>query len=209
VGPDGASPRFFDRWSRTYDNAAIQAAFYRPVQDAVVEALRSRPGARILDVGCGTGLLTRRLASEMDATVVGCDYSRGMLEEAIRRGGGAWVQGDAQALPIADEAVDAVVSTESFHWYPDQRLAFAEFRRVLRPGGRAYVALINTRTLTFSLLTRRWSELAGQPLRWPTVGGMRAMARAAGFEVVRQQRIRRPLMRAPLPTVLTVCERPL
>jgi SAM-dependent methyltransferase len=208
-GRRGASRRFFDAWSLTYNNPVVQAATYRPVQDAVIRLLRLQRPRRILDLGCGTGLLTTRLVGELGVPVTGCDYSAGMLERAARRSRGAgWVQGDALALPFADGSVDAVVSTESFHWYPDQDRALGELARVLDGGGRAYLALINPPTPVVSALTARWSRLAGQPLYWPTPARMREMATAAGFEVVEQRPVLRLPVSAVFPTVVTVLALP-
>jgi ubiquinone/menaquinone biosynthesis C-methylase UbiE len=207
-GP-GASRRFFDWWSLTYNNPVIQAVTYRPVQDAVIGRLRGQRPDRILDLGCGTGLLTMRLAEELAVPVVGCDYSGGMLERAARRSRGpAWVQGDAMALPFGSGCVDAVVSTESFHWYPDQQRSLQELHRVLAADGRAYVALVNPPTAVISALTARWSRLAGQPLHWPTPGRMRSMATTAGFRVLEQRPVLRLPVSALFPTVVTVLERP-
>jgi ubiquinone/menaquinone biosynthesis C-methylase UbiE len=231
VPEDGPSRRFFDLWSRVYDNPVVQAATYRPVQDAVVRAVREQAPGRVLDVGCGTGQLTVRIAEELGADAIGCDYSRGMLEQARARSAPGdtarsapgdtarsapgdtarstlpWVQGDATCLPIASSSVDAVVCTESFHWYPDQPAALAELARVLVPGGRLYIALVNPPSLLVSRATARWSRRAGQPFRWPTPLEMRVMVESAGLRVLRQ----RPVLRLPtgplLPPVLTVAER--
>jgi ubiquinone/menaquinone biosynthesis C-methylase UbiE len=205
----GASRRFFDRWSLTYNNPVIQAATYRPVQDAVIRSLRRQRPRRILDLGCGTGLLTTRLVDELGVPVTGCDYSRGMLDKAALRSlVPGWVQGDAMALPFAAGCVDAVVSTESFHWYPDQARSLQELFRVLAPDGRAYLALINPPTPVISAMTARWSRMVGQPLHWPTPRRMRAMAVAAGFRVVEQRPVLRLPVSALFPTVVTVLQRP-
>src|SRR5688572_16393773 len=142
MSPRGPHRLFFDLWSTVYDAPAVQRLTYRPVQDAVVRALCARPPARILDVGCGTGRLARRLAGELPASrVVGCDFSRGMLSQARAKGGPpGWVTGDAERLPFADGAFDAVVSTEAFHWFPEPATALAGFHRVLAPHGRLLVA---------------------------------------------------------------------
>jgi ubiquinone/menaquinone biosynthesis C-methylase UbiE len=208
--PAGPSRWFFDVWSLFYDAPLVQRLTYRPVQDAVVDALRSVRPCRILDVGCGTGLLATRLHRELnDAARVGCDFSHGMLVHA--RGHGepvSWVQGDAQRLPFRDASVDAIVSTEAFHWFPDQQRALAEFFRVLVPGGRLMVALVNTPNDAVRALFRMGSRAIGQPFDWPTRDEMRARFEGAGFLVEAQ----RPVFRIPagllLPPVLTIGRRP-
>src|SRR5262249_15548255 len=156
-------------WSTFYELPIVQRLTYRPVQDAVVSALRAAAPRRVLDVGCGTGLLTARLGRELPgAAIVGCDFSRGMLHHAhAPRARVAWVLGDAQRLPIRDATMDALVSTEAFHWFPDQGRALAEFFRVLVPGGRLLVAVINTPNEAMRTFFRIGSRVVAQPLDWP------------------------------------------
>ncbi len=206
MGDTGGPKRaLFDVWSRFYDLAPVQAAIYHPVHDAVLRQLRRHGARRILDVGCGTGDLTARLRRELRAdAVVGCDFSAGMLEQASARTRAVrWLQGDAARLPFAGERFDAVTSTESFHWFPDPDLALREFHRVLRPGGRALVALVNVRVPATSKLVDAGSRAIGQPAHWPTRAEMADRVRDAGFDVVDQTRIFR-LAGLVLPTVLTV-----
>jgi ubiquinone/menaquinone biosynthesis C-methylase UbiE len=209
VPAPGASRRFFDLWSRVYDVPVVQTLTYRPVQDAVVARVREQRPRRILDVGCGTGLLAARLARDLAVPVTGVDYSAGMLEAASRRHGGvSWLQADATALPLRDEVVDTIVCTESFHWYPDQARALGEFARVLVPGGRAYVALVGPPADVVARAAAAWGRLAGQPFRWRTPDQMRRLADAAGLTVVEQRHVLRIPMTLLLPAVLNVFERP-
>jgi len=206
------SPRrsaFFDIWSRFYDLPPVQLAVYRPVHQTVLRQLRERPSERVLDVGCGTGILTSRLAEELDADLVaGCDFSLGMLRQARERAGGVgWVQGDALRLPVRSATVDAVVSTEAFHWFPDPDAALAEFFRVLTPGGRAVVALVNVRREETSRLMHGSSEALGQPAWWPTRAEMRERFTRAGFADLRQHRVVR-IAGLLIPTVVTVGRKP-
>jgi len=205
----GPSRWLFDAWSGFYDLPLIQRLTYRPVQDAVVAALRELRPRHVLDVGCGTGLLASRLSRELDgATLTGCDFSHGMLVHA--RGHGArvsWVQGDAQRLPFRDASADAIVSTEAFHWFPDQRRALAEFFRVLVPGGRLLVALVNTPNDAVRTVFRVASSVIGQPFDWPTREEMRELLEEAGFEVESQRRVYRIPAGMLLPPVMTVGRR--
>jgi hypothetical protein len=69
--------RLFDLWSNVYDIDWIQQLTYRPVHDAVLDAIRQHPRSAILDLGCGTGLLTRRLREVLRETrVVGFGETR-------------------------------------------------------------------------------------------------------------------------------------
>lgn len=207
----GPSRGFFDAWSRVYDFPLVQRATYRPVHDAVLRELAAEPCARVLDVGCGTGRLAARLVEAPSVLmVVGLDFSAGMLEQARARLGSApaaaLVRGDATRLPFADAAFDAAVSTEAFHWFPDQDAALAEIRRVLRPGGRLLLALVSP---PFELIADAFEvgmRMVGQPLWWTTPSRLAAQVTRAGFRVESQRRV----FRIPgflLPPALTVARR--
>ena len=199
---------FFDAWSGFYDLAPVQRAIYRPVQQAVLDVLRGRAPSAVLDVGCGTGILTARLPGVLPASLVcGCDFSVGMLQQAARRSGGragaVWVQGDALRLPVRSRSVAAVVSTEAFHWFPDPDVALAEFHRVLAPGGVLVLGLVNLRTRAGARFFDAGSRAAGQPAHWPTRRELLDRLGHAGFAIDDQRRVLRPLGVA-LPTVVTV-----
>lgn len=207
---EGPRPWFFDLWSTVYDLSWVQTLAYRPVHDAIVMALSGRPPRNVLDVGCGTGLLTARIASfNSGARVVGCDFSLGMLRHAAgRHTPVSWVQGNALRLPFQDHGFDTVVSTEAFHWFPDQRIALGEMFRVLEPGGRLLIAGINPPFELLSLAFRYGSRFTGEPFNWPTRRRMRRWLEGVGFRVT----VQRGVFRWPgwpwLPAVLSVAERP-
>lgn len=211
AGPARARPQrwFFDLWSEFYDLPLVQRAVYRPEQDAVLAVLRTLSCRTVLDLGCGTGQLAHRIRRELPATrVAGCDFSPGMLARAAARNpGGAWVRGDALSLPFRSASLDAVVSTEAFHWFPNQCAALAEVARTLRPGGRFLVTIVTPPLAVVSHLAAAGSRLLGQPFHWPTARALRDALTAAGFEVEHQ----RYLLRFPgallLPPTLTVAQR--
>jgi SAM-dependent methyltransferase len=206
MAPEAPKPFLFDVWSLFYDLPWVQRAVYRPPHDAVIAELRTSGARRVLDVGCGTGLLASRLRRELPGTeVVGCDFSPGMLRHArARTPAAAWVQGDAGCLPFPRAAFDALVSTEAFHWFPDQRSALAEFRRVLRPGGHLLLALVNPRFAVTGRLMRVVSRVAGEPFYWPTAREIRAQMERSDFRVERQVRLFRLPGGMLFPPVLTV-----
>jgi ubiquinone/menaquinone biosynthesis C-methylase UbiE len=115
----------------------------------------------------------------------------------------AWTQCDAQRLAFRDASFDAIVSTEAFHWFPDQKRALSEFYRVLAPQGRLHVAVINTPFAAASEFLSAGSRLLGEPLYWPTRQHMRRMVEMAGFRVEAQRRIYRIPAGLALPPILT------
>lgn len=108
--------------------------------DEVLDYLVSnlRPGAKMLDVGCGTGIVTRQLKMR-GLDVVGSDIDEEMVSTAHMHGDAIeYVVAPAEQLPFADDSFDAVTSFSAFHWFANERTV-AEMRRVA-PGGIAFIA---------------------------------------------------------------------
>ncbi len=110
------------------------AAFVHGLAGGVLEWLDAKAAEHILDLGCGDGQLTLRIAAT-GASVVGVDTSAEMVASARARGVVAEVA-NAEALPFAGRTFDAVFSNAVLHWVRDQDAMMAEVRRVLKPGGR-------------------------------------------------------------------------
>ena len=105
------------------------------VEDAAIAAVAETAPERVVDVGCGTGDLTERLARAAEVPVVALDLSARMAELAAARGLVA-LTGDIEHLPFADESFDAVLANRVLYHLPVLDAGVAELARVLRPGGR-------------------------------------------------------------------------
>ncbi len=154
-------------------------------------AAKGLPGKRLVDVGCGTGLLLEGLASTRpEAELLGIDLVPAMLAVARRRiGDAAWlVRADAAMLPLPGASVDVLTSVSMLHCLPDAEQAVAGFRRVLRPGGRLVVIDWCADALRTRLL-RRLLPLAGhapvRPLRSRDLAGILARQGFVGITVAR------------------------
>jgi trans-aconitate methyltransferase len=122
--------------TQTWDPQAYgkNGAFVHGLAGGVLEWLDPRPGERILDLGCGDGQLSSRIASG-GARVIGFDASPQMAAAARSRG----IQvdeGNAESLPYAPSTFDAVFSNAALHWLREQEAMLAGVHRILKPGGR-------------------------------------------------------------------------
>jgi SAM-dependent methyltransferase len=113
--------------------------FTTSVAAQLVKHARVRPGQRVLDVGCGTGVVAVT-AARHGAGVTGLDLTPALLERARENSRIAgvtieWREGDVESLPFADRAYDVVVSQFGHIFAPRPEVATAEMLRVLRPGG--------------------------------------------------------------------------
>lgn len=139
-----------DEWWRP--RGAFCALHWLAEARATVVPHASRPGAVLLDVACGGGLLAPHVAAK-GYRHVGVDL--GVMSPAVARAHGVTaVRGDALRLPIADGSVDVVVAGEILEHVREPRLLVAEAARVLRPGGTFVCdSLADTRLCKFLMIT--------------------------------------------------------
>lgn len=140
----------------------------------VADAAGIRPGHRVLDVACGTGVLARAAASRAGpgGAVTGLDLDPGMLAVARRLSPTLrWQQGAAETLPFSDQSFEAVVSQFGLMFASDPAVALREMMRVLVPGGRLAVAV--------------WASLADTPACAAEVTLVDRLAGAAAADVLR------------------------
>lgn len=142
-------------WDRAVEHyEASWSAQLAPAQERLIAMAALQPGERVLDVACGTGLVTFRAASLVGPSgrVVATDISQKMVDhtarEAEKRGQShvEAVRMGAEALDFPDASFDAVLCALGLMYVPDAALALREMRRVLAPGGRAVAAVWGARS---------------------------------------------------------------
>lgn len=182
---------------------AQNARFVSDLGANVLELLAPESGERILDVGCGDGALTRKIAAA-GADVVGVDTSADFVETAKAAGIDARLM-SGEALTF-DGEFDAVFSNAALHWMRDARAVTAGVYRALKPGGRfvaefgghGNVAAIVTGLMALADRYGIDDKLAN-PWFFPTVSEYTELLQGTGFHVDTAALIPRP---TPLPTGL-------
>lgn len=183
-----------------------------PVAADLIEAARPEPGESVLDVACGTGVVTR-LAAEMvgsRGSVTGLDVNPGMLAVARAETPSEmsvdWHEATAEAMPFADETFDVVLCQMSLQFIPDKAAALGEMRRVLKPGGRVYVTVPGPKPEVFRIMGEGFTrhldpDAAGfvdLVFSMHDAGAIERLMRDAGFRQV-EVRTRPKDLRLPAP----------
>lgn len=192
-GWDKAAPHYERFWAR-------QLA---PAQDRLLELAAIAPGERVLDVACGTGLVTFPVARAVGSggTVVATDLSQQMVE-AVRRSAAALAlpqvraeRMDAEDLRLPDASFDVALCGLGLMYAPDPLRAVQEMRRALAPGGRAAAAVWGERSNCgwaeiFPIVDARVaSEVCPMFFHLGTGDALRLTFETAGFSAVRTERI--------------------
>lgn len=181
--------------AEVYESFLVPHLFTPWARDLVARA-QPKPGERVLDVACGTGIVVREVLPVVGSTgrVAGVDFSPAMLAVARTRvPGGApveWYEASAEALPFPDAAFDLVLCQQGLQFFPEKPGAIREFRRVLAPGGR--VALSVWRTLEHNPVHEAMNEVVVRHLGTPTIAAafsgnapeLEALLSGSGFEDV-------------------------
>ncbi|MEY2561140.1 MAG: hypothetical protein QOG51_1555, partial [Verrucomicrobiota bacterium] len=129
----GSIPAAYDRY--------LGPLFFQPYAEDLVARLLVEENASVLELACGTGILTRVLRTRLPSTIelIATDLNEPMFRHAAEKFGEKeavqWLQADACNLPFGDRTFDAVVCQFGIMFVPDKALAAREARRVLKPGG--------------------------------------------------------------------------
>jgi SAM-dependent methyltransferase len=138
-----------ERWQVSTDAAEVYESCFVPAifgawAGPVADAAGIGTGDRVLDVGCGTGVLAREALRRVgqEGQVVGVDLNEGMLAVAARTEPNIeWRRGDAGSLPFEDVSFDVVVSQFALMYFPDRVASLREMWRTLAPGRRLGIAV--------------------------------------------------------------------
>ena len=153
--------------AEVYDEL-FPAALFNEWAPRVVELAELKPGMQVLDIACGTGVLSL-VAAEIvkpDGSVTGLDLNPGMLAVARRKAPHIdWREASAEAIPFEDATFDAIVSQFGLMFFEDKVGALREMVRILRPGGKLAVAVWDSleNVTGYAAVTRLLSRLFGDP----------------------------------------------
>lgn len=202
--------RRVQRYGWNYASDVYEQAWHRqlkPAQERLLELAALEPGDRVLDIACGTGLVSFPAADAVSpgGRLVGTDLSDEMVAQAQRRSAenGAeqveFLRQDAEALEFEDESFNKVLCSLGLMYVPDPRKAVAEMHRVLEPGGTAVAAVWGRRdrcgwASVFPIVDSRVkSEVCPLFFQLGTGGALSAAFEAAGFEDIRSDRFQTEL----------------
>jgi ubiquinone/menaquinone biosynthesis C-methylase UbiE len=174
-----------------------------PAQSAMLDMAAPAPGEMVLDVACGTGLVSFRAAALVgpEGAVIGSDISEGMVEAAKRQAQERGTSNvrferyDAEDLPLGDATFDLVLCALGLMYVPNPGKALREMRRLLKPGGRVAAAVWGERkncgwAEIFPITDARVvSEVCPLFFGLGARNMLAASLEAAGFRDVRQQRL--------------------
>lgn len=190
--------QFVGNVPENYERHLVPSIFAPWAQD-LIEAAALRPGERVLDIACGTGIVARTAARTVGsgATVVGLDLSAPML--AVARAAAEaeglsveWREGSAVTLPLADATFDVSFCQQGLQFFSDRAAALSEAYRILTPGGRLVLSvwrgIENSRgfAVLVDALTRHISREAGAlmtsgPFGLSNTDELYALIAGAGF----------------------------
>lgn len=134
--------------AENYERYLVPSLF-GPTADSLLDAATPQPGDRVLDVACGTGIVARKAATRVgrSGSVVGVDFQPDMIDQARKTPPTdppvEWRQASADDMPFEDGEFDVVLCQHGMQFFPDKPAALREMHRVMAPGGRFGVMVLN------------------------------------------------------------------
>lgn len=165
------------------------------IAEQTIAMMNLKPGERVLDLGCGAGWATRKLAaavcggdSKESGEAVGVDIADEMIARARAASAGnvRFECAAADELPFADAYFDKLLSIESFYYYPDQERVLDEVYRVMRPGGEVFILINLYKENHYSL---RWVDALNVKVHARSEQEYTEMLAKHGFKNVRSIRV--------------------
>ena len=191
----------FNRWAEAGRGEGMERE-HLPITLPVLEKMRLGAGDNVLDVGCGAGWLSRRLAKSVpQGRVVGMDVSDEMIRHARRASVDfenlMFVTGEVQEIPWEANFFRHAISVESSYYWPDPAAGIRDIFRVLKPGGAAWILINYYRDNPHC---HQWGDLLAVKTHLFSAEEWSEFFRAAGFGAVQHERIADP---SPSPEVYT------
>jgi len=183
----------FNRWAEAGRGDGMEKD-HLPITLPVLHQMSPALTDNILDAGCGSGWLCRRLSGLVpEGRVVGMDISDEMVRLARRTSldhdNILYVVGEAADIPWEPNFFHHAVSVESAYYWPDPSLGLKELHRVLHPGGRAWILINYYRDNPYC---HQWGPLLAVPTHLLSVAEWSDLFRAAGFVDVHDSRVLDP-----------------
>jgi len=168
---------YFDqKVRRAFSNASVQYDVLSSMQkeigrDLIKKIIELEDNKTILDVGMGTGNLTKRMSFYFpESTVIGIDFAKGMLKKAKEKESSLKVlEANASMLPFKDDSFDIIASNLAYHWAEDLSKAFNEAYRCLKPNGKFAVTIFGFKTLEELFQSLDYSAAAGGKAERPNI----------------------------------------
>jgi SAM-dependent methyltransferase len=191
----------FNRWAEAGRGDGMEQD-HLPITLPVLEKMQLAPTDNVLDLGCGSGWLSRRLSKLIpEGRVVGMDISDEMIRVARRSSADhdniLYITGEVAEIPWEPNFFTHAISVESAYYWPDLAAGVREIHRVLRPGGTSSILINYYRDNPYC---HQWGGLLAIPTHLMSAGEWAELFRAAGFAHVTHERIADP---SPTPEVYT------